>query len=97
MLPSIDTYLREEIKSKLKIILTNRYIIEEILKGIQPDVAENFIKKYAESLEKKYLSSIPCRKISRPNKEPYRDWETDRKSTRLNSSHRSLSRMPSSA
>lgn len=47
MLPSIDTYLREEIKSKLKIILTNRYIIEEILKGIQPEVAENFIKKYA--------------------------------------------------
>ena len=29
--------------------------------------------------------------------EVYRDWETDRKSTRLNSSHRSLSRMPSSA
>ena len=31
------------------------------------------------------------------NIEEYRDWETDRKSTRLNSSHRSLSRMPSSA
>ena len=30
-------------------------------------------------------------------KQRYRDWETDRKSTRLNSSHRSLSRMPSSA
>ena len=30
-------------------------------------------------------------------KSSYRDWETDRKSTRLNSSHRSLSRMPSSA
>ena len=30
-------------------------------------------------------------------KDIYRDWETDRKSTRLNSSHRSLSRMPSSA
>ena len=30
-------------------------------------------------------------------KNEYRDWETDRKSTRLNSSHRSLSRMPSSA
>ena len=30
-------------------------------------------------------------------KNAYRDWETDRKSTRLNSSHRSLSRMPSSA
>ena len=32
-----------------------------------------------------------------PNNVAYRDWETDRKSTRLNSSHRSLSRMPSSA
>ena len=31
------------------------------------------------------------------NDPSYRDWETDRKSTRLNSSHRSLSRMPSSA
>ena len=36
-----------------------------------------------------YVSSAPD--------PPYRDWETDRKSTRLNSSHRSLSRMPSSA
>ena len=29
--------------------------------------------------------------------EGYRDWETDRKSTRLNSSHSGESRMPSSA
>ena len=29
--------------------------------------------------------------------EDYRDWETDRKSTRLNSSHITRSRMPSSA
>ena len=28
---------------------------------------------------------------------PYRDWETDRKSTRLNSSHSAKFRMPSSA
>ena len=34
--------------------------------------------------------------ITRINKE-YRDWETDRKSTRLNSSHITRSRMPSSA
>ena len=33
-----------------------------------------------------------------PNYWPvYRDWETDRKSTRLNSSHSAKSRMPSSA
>ena len=31
------------------------------------------------------------------NDEGYRDWETDRKSTRLNSSHITRSRMPSSA
>ena len=31
------------------------------------------------------------------NNEYYRDWETDRKSTRLNSSHSAKSRMPSSA
>ena len=32
-----------------------------------------------------------------PNCAEYRDWETDRKSTRLNSSHSAKSRMPSSA
>ena len=31
------------------------------------------------------------------DKKAYRDWETDRKSTRLNSSHSAKSRMPSSA
>ena len=31
------------------------------------------------------------------NESAYRDWETDRKSTRLNSSHSAKSRMPSSA
>ena len=31
------------------------------------------------------------------NSRQYRDWETDRKSTRLNSSHSGESRMPSSA
>ena len=32
-----------------------------------------------------------------PVPKAYRDWETDRKSTRLNSSHSAKSRMPSSA
>ena len=32
-----------------------------------------------------------------PSNAQYRDWETDRKSTRLNSSHSAKSRMPSSA
>lgn len=46
MIPSIDTYLQSEIESKLQIILANRYIIEEILNGIQSDVATNFITSY---------------------------------------------------
>ena len=33
----------------------------------------------------------------KPKEAAYRDWETDRKSTRLNSSHITRSRMPSSA
>ena len=36
-------------------------------------------------------------KLIREYTENYRDWETDRKSTRLNSSHSAKSRMPSSA
>ena len=48
---------------------------------------------------KKYFEVIS---IEGPQKEDlpnayYRDWETDRKSTRLNSSHSAKSRMPSSA
>ncbi|AIW03332.1 hypothetical protein CPT_Mater175 [Bacillus phage Mater] len=46
MLPSIDTYLYDQIETKLKIILENRYIIEEILKGVQPDIAKNFMRAY---------------------------------------------------
>ena len=38
-----------------------------------------------------------ARKINPCKYDPYRDWETDRKSTRLNSSHSAKSRMPSSA
>ena len=45
-----------------------------------------------------YGSPLPLEMIgSKFDELKYRDWETDRKSTRLNSSHRSLSRMPSSA
>ena len=45
----------------------------------------------------KAVADIACIKINIKHDAEYRDWETDRKSTPLNSSHRSLSRMPSSA
>ena len=48
--------------------------------------------------ESRNLNGRILRNTSNPNPPPpYRDWETDRKSTRLNSSHSGESRMPSSA
>ena len=43
------------------------------------------------SLGQSFLSGL------KEERKRYRDWETDRKSTRLNSSHSAKSRMPSSA
>ena len=45
-------------------------------------------------------SNFPVARAEKANnslQKRYRDWETDRKSTRLNSSHSAKSRMPSSA
>ena len=49
---------------------------------------EEFIVSVMESVKLYYFGG---------NTVTYRDWETDRKSTRLNSSHSAKSRMPSSA
>ena len=43
------------------------------------------------------VNSLPFRAYNLIYSKCYRDWETDRKSTRLNSSHSAKSRMPSSA
>ena len=40
---------------------------------------------------------IKLKNVKKVIESAYRDWETDRKSTRLNSSHSAKSRMPSSA
>lgn len=66
MLPSIDTYLYNEIESKLKIILSNRYIIEEILKGVQPKIAQNFIRAYhgSSAREIPIMYTMPQEKVT---------------------------------
>ena len=46
---------------------------------------EDKIRENKDGTKKQYINNV------------YRDWETDRKSTRLNSSHSAKSRMPSSA
>ena len=56
-----------------------------------PDIAFDFQKYVIEKAIEKGRSAVFL------DTGIYRDWETDRKSTRLNSSHSGESRMPSSA
>ena len=44
-----------------------------------------------------FMGKKKANRFEKRTKDTYRDWETDRKSTRLNSSHSGESRMPSSA
>ena len=80
-----------------KILLTAGDVVFDISnKSMSVEPFTNFAKRKA--LNNKLNATDPqyglCLKTY--NSE-YRDWETDRKSTRLNSSHEIPSRMPSSA
>ena len=55
------------------------------------NIRETFIVQQMRQINAKRFITIS------PHMSEYRDWETDRKSTRLNSSHSRASRMPSSA
>ena len=70
-----------------------RYLPTEYLMKIKNTVSDTKNNEYARKL---FLFSYFCYGISFVDM-AYRDWETDRKSTRLNSSHSGESRMPSSA
>ena len=63
----------------------------EKYKDIKPAVTE-YRDERDEMIKKAVVHINELRKNN-----TYRDWETDRKSTRLNSSHEIPSRMPSSA
>ena len=68
-------------------------IIEAIENG---ELSEKRYQNYLKlKKEERYIAGKTDEKIREEGK--YRDWETDRKSTRLNSSHITRSRMPSSA
>ena len=60
------------------------------------EIDKNRSIKNAEKIDNQVTNDAAYSLISRAL-EKYRDWETDRKSTRLNSSHEIPSRMPSSA
>ena len=70
-----------------------RWNIKSLQKGIDKLAEEINGMKLDNELKERTIDN----KVKESSLMPYRDWETDRKSTRLNSRHRSLSRMPSSA
>ena len=83
------------------------YMFKKWLNNIDDEIEFND-ESFAKEMEKiKFDVLVERKKLQRINREylenarleadTYRDWETDRKSTRLNSSHSAKSRMPSSA
>ncbi|BAN59565.1 hypothetical protein N374_gp212 [Bacillus phage phiNIT1] len=70
-LPSIDTYLYKEIAEKLEIILSNRYIIEEILKEVQPEVSTSFIERFTGDRRWEIPIVYTMPQINSPKGEPF--------------------------
>ena len=73
----------------------------ESIPSVMVDASETLIKKYSNGKYDKNIDALYdeyiAAKMHQYSSHIYRDWETDRKSTRLNSSHSAKSRMPSSA
>ena len=85
---------------KFEIVTPERVVLKETIRQItlptkqgEITVLPNHIPLIATLLP----GVIHLRKSDDTPEVLYRDWETDRKSTRLNSSHSAKSRMPSSA
>ena len=87
--------MKEE-KATYKEIFEKTGLTKDEMERIKGKIREQKIQE-----KKECMSAAQANMITKPREKykgpSYRDWETDRKSTRLNSSHRSLSRMPSSA
>ena len=86
-----------ESQSKVKLNESQQNVLNATIKDIEStimnrDMTEETRRKSIDT-EIDYLLF----KMGLEGQQMYRDWETDRKSTRLNSSHSAKSRMPSSA
>ena len=88
--------LNQEKDERLRAVYAAEYTISRVSSQLNRYLAESdFIKKYIES--GRVLREEEFAVISSNMQDGSSVIKTDRKSTRLNSSHRSLSRMPSSA
>ena len=71
--------------------------VDRVSKGLEPLLPQDEVNKPFNEIVN-MISTVFGKPAGEISKEIlYRDWETDRKSTRLNSSHSAKSRMPSSA
>ena len=81
--------------------MTQQELMEVKMKSLKKLEDPNLSRDETEEIEKLInLIDKALEELSKPSTKTgwiYRDWETDRKSTRLNSSHSAKSRMPSSA
>ena len=79
-----------QIVNEGKIFKADVLIENDLIAKISSTISEENIDKIIDAEEKFLIPGVIDDHL-------YRDWETDRKSTRLNSSHITRSRMPSSA
>ena len=70
--------------------LKRNYRLIDQLEGLSGSIMDNIAEGFERGSRQEFILFLGYAKA-------YRDWETDRKSTRLNSSHEIPSRMPSSA
>ena len=91
--------ISEEQKQKLREARKSYVMSEETKRKISKTIREKNLSKYKSlkpsATKTRHPKKLDIEKIKEITQ--YRDWETDRKSTRLNSSHEMPSRMPSSA
>ena len=86
--------LRDGVSGEDNSIKTNIDVNEQRLYNVGDAVDDGDAVNKRQAIEIAESFAIPG---PTGEKGEYRDWETDRKSTRLNSSHSAKSRMPSSA
>lgn len=64
MIPSVETYLQKEVKSLLRVILSECYIIDEVLKDFDNKVVETFKDTYCSELNAKHEIDV---RLSNPD------------------------------
>ena len=86
-------FIGESIEEKVRRVTADNTPVEAISPMIYTERKDGVRPEYNIRTDKWDIAQHAMDTIA----EGYRDWETDRKSTRLNSSHSGESRMPSSA